>query len=477
MSGYVLGCDIGTTGTKTVLFSSDGKAVKRAYRSYPTFTDGGISEQNAADLWTALCMTVREAVSDVPPESVGAISLSTQGGTLIPVGKDGEPVRRAIVWSDRSCARERELFLSEIGGNDFLHERTGWRLVYGLPLLQVRRLRDREPDIFRKCTAFLSVHDYISLKLTGRAAVDMSNAGINELCDIRTKKYDPALLSFAGISENMLAEPADSGDVIGSLTESAAKALGLTVNTVLAAGAHDQYAASLGAGMTKPGDVLVGSGTSWAVTALTDRPDFSSGLPVSRSAVPGMWGTLTSLSYGGACLDWLRKSVLTPEGETPIPYKELDFRCAGAKAAEKALFFRPFGEKGGGFCGLGPEDDRYSLARAVMEGVTFEAADMLDAFACGDSVIFSGGASGSRFWTGLLADITGKTVLVPEISDLACVGAGILAGCACGMFSGINDGCRIMTARTERVMPDPESTEMYAAARRKYRKSTGIPEV
>ena len=249
------------------------------------------------------------------------------------------------------------------------------------------------------------------------------------------------------------------------------------MNTVLAAGAHDQYAASLGAGMTKPGDVLVGSGTSWAVTALTDRPDFSSGLPVSRSAIPGMWGTLTSLSYGGACLDWLRKSVLTPEGETPIPYKELDYRCAGAKAAEKGLFFRPFGEKGGGFCGLGPEDDRYSIARAVMEGVTFEAADMLDAFACGDSVIFSGGASGSRFWTGLLADITGKTVLVPEISDLACVGAGILAGCACGMFSGINDGCRIMTARTERVMPDPESVEMYAAARRKYRKSTGIPEV
>lgn len=477
MSGYVLGCDVGTTGTKTVLFSSDGKAVKRAYRSYPTFTDGGISEQNAADLWTALCMTVREAVSDVPPESVGAISLSTQGGTLIPVGKDGEPVRRAIVWSDRSCAEERELFLSEVGENDFLHERTGWRLVYGLPLLQVRRLRDREPDIFRKCAAFLSVHDYISLKLTGRAVVDMSNAGINEFCDIRTKKYDPALLSFAGISENMLAAPADSGDVIGNLTASAAKALGLTVNTVLAAGAHDQYAASLGAGMTKPGDVLVGSGTSWAVTALTDRPDFSSGLPVSRSAVPGMWGTLTSLSYGGACLDWLRKSVLTPEGETPIPYKELDSRCAGARAAEKGLFFRTFGEKGGGFYGLGPEDDRYSLARAVMEGVTFEAADMLDAFACGDSVIFSGGASGSRFWVGLLADITGKTVLVPEIPDLACVGAGILAGCACGMFSDINDGCRIMTARTERVMPDPGSAEMYAAARRHYRKSTGITEV
>lgn len=477
MSEYVLGCDIGTTGTKTILFSSDGKIVKRAYRSYPTFTDGGISEQNAADLWTALCLTVKEAVSDIPPESVGAISLSTQGGTLIPVGKDGESVRRAIVWSDRSCARERDLFLSEVGDNDFLHERTGWRLVYGLPLLQVRRLHDREPDIFRKCAAFLSVHDYISLKLTGRAVVDMSNAGINEFCDIKTKKYDPALLSFAGISEDMLSIPADSGDVIENLTESAAEALGLTVNTVLVAGAHDQYAAALGAGMTKSGDVLVGSGTSWAVTALIDRPDFSSGMPVSRSAVPEMWGTLTSLSYGGACLDWLRKSVLTPEGEMPISYKELDSRCTSAKAAEKGLFFRPFGEKVGGFYGLGAEDDRYSLARAVMEGVTFEAADMLDAFACGDSVIFSGGASGSRFWAGLLADITGKTILVPGIPDLACIGAGILAGCACKMFSCIDDGCRIMAARTARIMPDPKSAEMYAAARRLYRKSTGIPEV
>ena len=105
MSGYVLGCDVGTTGTKTVLFSSDGKAVKRAYRSYPTFTDGGISEQNAADLWTALCMTVREAVSDVPPESVGAISLSTQGGTLIRLSGATEAAPgRESCFSRRSAA-------------------------------------------------------------------------------------------------------------------------------------------------------------------------------------------------------------------------------------------------------------------------------------------------------------------------------------------------------------------------------------
>ena len=482
MKKYLLGIDVGTTGTKTILFSGDGEIIAHAYRGYPLSNlRVGESEQNPLDWWSATIETVREVTEGKKiSDKVAAISLSTQGGTLVLVDKEGNPVRPAIVWNDIRFTEEREKYLSEVGDAESLYQKTGFRLGRGLPLLAIRYIRDKEPESFEKCEKFLSVPSFISMKMTGRAAVDLSNAGIEELIDIRKRRYDEKLLEFAGISESSLAELVPSGEVIGRLTKAAAEELGLSESTVLVSGAHDQYAVALGAGSVQAGDILIGSGTCWVVTASGSEADFDSGLSQSVAAVTGLWGTLRSLSSGGVCLEWLKNGIAVGADEKPIGYDVFNREVEKVSAAEDGLFFYPFkGTYGegtfnkGAFVGMDLSHNRFHLAKAVMEGVVFQILWMMEAFKTkpsSDGLKLSGGASKSAVWCQILSDVSGLPVRIPEVADLACVGAAVLAGFGAGLYASCEEGYKRFKIAERVILPSKEMTEKYKPIFEKYKK-------
>lgn len=408
MKQYLLGIDVDTTGTKTLLFPSDGALIGHAYRGYPLSTPHvGWSEQQPQDWWQAVVDTVKEVCANKEiGRNVAAISLSLQGGTIVPTDKSGTPLCPAIVWNDGRCTEERDAFLLKFESADRMYQATGWHLGNGLPALVIRWLKENKPEVFQQTAYFMSVPDYLSMKMTGIPAVDLSHAGINQFCDIRRREYDEALLSFAGIHRNQLSKILPSGTVIGQLTPEAAEELGLSENTVLVTGAHDQYAVALGAGACHDGDILIGSGTCWVVTTISESADFESGVSQSVAAVPGMWGSLQSLSSGGICLDWLRNKV---SGDGTLSYETLNREVATRQAAENGLFFYPFSGKSGkdskftkaSFVGLDIAHDRFDMARAVMEGIVFQILWMMESFRAkpsDDGIILAGGASKSPVW-------------------------------------------------------------------------------
>ena len=481
MDQYLLGIDVGTTGTKTLLFTKSGKLLAHAYRGYKNLMPQvGWSEQNAQDWWNAVVDTVKEVCTTQEIcENVAAISLSLQGGTVIPTDANGNPLCNAVVWNDHRCHEEMQEFIEEFNGDAYMYRTTGWTLGENLPALTIRWFRKNKPEIFEKAAYFLTVPDYISMKMTGIPAVDISDAGINQLCDIEKRRYDAAILNFCGISEEQLPKLVLSGDIIGNLTATAAKELGLTEKTVLVAGAHDQYAVALGAGAVKSGDILIGSGTCWVVTAISDKVDFDSGLAQSVPAVPGLWGSLESLSSGGNCLEWLRKNVAFEDG---MDYDTINHEVACRKASENGLFFYPFEGKSGensyftkaSFIGLDMSHDRMDMARAVMEGVVFQAIWLMEDFAAKpgkDGIILAGGASKSPVWAQLLADISGLTVRIPEIADLACVGAAIMAGVGCGLYPSMKEGYCSFAVKERIVQPDLEKTALYKVLYDKYKRN------
>lgn len=486
MLRHLIGIDIGTTGTKSMLIREDGQVIAHAYQGYPLSSPSvGRSEQNAEAWWEAVVHTVHDVLAAAPGAAgqVVAISLSTQGGTMVPVDQQGMPLRPAIVWNDSRCGDQQRAFEAALGAERMYHS-SGWTLGRGLNALQIAWLRQHEPQVFEQTAHFLSVHDFLSYRLTGQRAVDISNAGINQVADITRKAYDTDILAFCGVREEQLARLVDSGRPIAPLTVRAAQALGLPQDVLLVAGAHDQYAACVGAGINRPGRAMIGSGTAWVVTALGDKADFSRGFAQSRAAVEGLWGSIVSLSTGGVSLDWLLQSVISDQPSSAKPdYVRLNEQAAQRPIGGGGLMFFPYFRNASfplppadwhaSFLGLDLSHDRYSMARAVMEGVACHIAWVLEQFPVDDPsapVVLSGGAGKSPVWRQLLADILGRPLRIPTMADLPCIGAGILAGLGSGVFDNPDEALARFSPEEMLIQPDPEHIRTYRDYQQLYRR-------
>ena len=484
MEKYLLGIDVGTTGTKTILFSTERGILAADYQAYGLQTpEVGYSEQNAEDWWQGVVKTVGTVCKTLKdPGQVEAISLSLQGGTMVPVDRELHPLHPAIVWNDSRCTQESRDFEERFGAR-YLYEKSGWTLSNGLNALEILWLRRHKPEVFSQTAYFLSVPDYIAAKMTGIPAVDLSDAGINQLADIVKGSYDPEILDFVGIRPDKLGRIVRSGEVIGHLTKEAAEELGLTTHTVLVAGAHDQYAVAAGAGCNQAGDILIGTGTAWVVTALSEEPDFTSGFSQSAAAVKGLWGSLVSMTTGGVCLEWFRKSLASGEGEEPLSYERINELAGKSGIGAGGLFFYPYFSGGSyplsdrvskaSLIGLDLSHNQSHIARAIMEGVAYQIVWILEGFRekfPTSSLKLSGGATKSPLWCQIIADISGLPVRVPAVADLACVGAAVLAGLGSKVFADAEEGYRRLAVQEREILPNPENVRTYAKLFASYKK-------
>ena len=482
MTNTLLGIDVGTTTTKALLMSEDGKVLASASEGYALSTPSiGLCEQNAEDWWNALVHTVRQVCAEPAlAASVRGISLSTQGGTLVPTDERFNPLANAIVWSDARCAEDREAFEKALGA-DYVYRTCGWKLGRGLPAMELRRMRLTRPELFRRAAYFLTVPDFICAKLTGQPAIDLSNAGINHLTNIREGRYDPALLDFVGVTEKKLAPHVPSCAPVGELTREAAETLGLPRGVVVSSGAHDQYAVALGAGICEAGDAVIGTGTAWVVTALADEPDFDSGFAQSLSATAGKWGSMLSISTGGVCLDWFRKQV-AGRADDPLDYDALNALVAerdepGAGGLRFYPYFNGAGQPEPDGCskatllGLDLSHDRGHVARAVMEGVACQivwAARVMEKRRPFGRLFLAGGATKSPAWTQIIAEIANRPLHVAGVSELACAGAAMMAGVGCGLFADTAEAARRLAPGGHLAEPDPKRAAAYQAVFESY---------
>lgn len=485
MKKYLLGIDVGTTTVKAGLFDCESGLVGIRSQSYPMSAPAvGFNEQSAEAMWDAVVASVRAVCFDkkgFKPCEVAAVSLSVQGGTLIVTDADFKPLRPSIVWSDTRCAEEAKAFVAEFG-EDYLYRTTGWATENGLNALQIRWLKEHEPETFKTARYFLSVPDYISAKLCGIPALDLADAGINQLADIRHGCYDQNILNYLGISEKQLGRIVPTGEVIGHLTEAAAEELGLDVDTVLVCGAHDQYAVAAGIGCLKAGDIMIGTGTSWVVTAFGKEWDFDSGFAQSKAAVGDLKGSLSDLSTGGICLEWLRNNIAVgPNGES-FSFSDIDREADKIEPGSGHLFFYPYfsgayyplksAKAKAAFVGLDLSHNRFAMARSVMEGVAFQILWMLEGFKNKfpmESIKLSGGAAKSRLWSGILADASGLPVSIPQTPELACVGAAMIAGVGIGAYPSYEKAFDSLSVPEKLLYPNPENREKYAELFEEYK--------
>ncbi len=453
-ASLMLGLDVGTTAVKALLFDLEGRV--RASASRPCeliMPRPGWVEQDPEALWSAVVAALRAVAGELQPgDEVLALAQSSQGGTTIPVDAAGAALGNAISWMDGRAGAEQEE-LARAGLAETIHRRTGWPLMAGLPLQHIRWLRKNRPALFEAARHFLFVNDFIGRRLTGELCMNPSDASITQLLDIETGCWDEWLLELAGIRRDQLSPIRASGTPIGGLTVEAAARTGLPAGLPVINGAHDQYCAAVGMGVTRPGATLLSCGTAWVLLAVP--PDLEAGrragLALSCHAVPGRWGAIRSLGAVGTALEWLADNVWADAG----PDREARYAAINAAAAATSpgadglLFYPPAGGHAGptagrgGWVGLTLSHSRGDLARAVMEGVACEVRwaieEMQSAGVSVDELTMVGGAARSPIWPQIVADLTDTPVLVPGMAQAAGWGAAVIAGVGVGVFVRMDD--------------------------------------
>lgn len=442
---YILGTDVGTSGAKTLAVDENGNIAGRGYREYPTQTsrEGHIT-QNAEDWWEAAADSVREATRAIDKKKVVSIGLSTQGASMLAVGRDFSPLCPVLTWMDTRAAGEIKE-LAGLLGEENIYRKTGFAASPSLDMAKIAWIQKNRPDIYKNAAGFVSTLEYINYKLTKKNVIDPTNAAIRQLMNMKTRAWDADILSALGLDEKRLPAIMASGEQLGPLTADAAAKLGLPESVTVANGAHDQYCSAIGSGVIKPGDMLLATGTAWVVFGVTREPLYtSSRIMPGIFPMTGKYGAMASMAGIGTALKWYKELI----GE---PYEEINAQAA-KRAPDEELLVYPY-LSGAGFnhefaskavfAGLSVRHDKYDVARAIMEGVAFEARLVLEEFAARGmdirGITMTGGAAKSKLWSEITGSAANCEIARSTEPDAACLGAAILAAANGERFSGLEE--------------------------------------
>ena len=489
---YLMGIDVGTTGTKTLLINEKGAIVSTASEEYPLDVPRvGWSEQNPGDWWRATLNTIRKVLetSGVKGEKIKGIGLSGQMHGLVLLDKDHRVLRPCILWNDQRTARQCQMVTERIG-RERLIEITCNPALTGFTIGKVLWVRENEPQVWEKTFKILLPKDYIRFLLTGSFATEVSDASGTLFLDVPKRKWSKELLRKLDIDISLLPECYESTVVSGRISEKVAQLTGLSKGTPVVGGGGDNAAGAVGCGIVCPGLALASLGTSGVVFVFSDSvtTDSQGRLHTFCHAVPGKWHVMGVMLSAGGSLRWFR-DVLGEEEKREARRREVDaYEVLIEKAAKVApgaegLIFLPYlsGERTpypdpdarGVFFGINLKHTKVHLIRAVMEGVTFGMRDSLEIIkGMGipvEKVRASGGGARSLFWRQMQADIYDLPVETVNVTEGAAFGAALLAGTGVGIYSSVEEACRETIRTNSLTQPDQKRKQIYQEYYKMYR--------
>lgn len=482
MDEYMIGADIGTTSTKSVLYKIDGTIVASSNMGYPLYTpDAFTAEQDPEEIFTAVLSAIRDVIakSGVLPESIAFVSFSCAMHSLIPVDAEGKALMRCMTWADNRSINWCDKIKQTMGGHD-IYMRTGTPIHPMSPLPKLVWMRHECPEVFNRAKKFISIKEYIFHKLFHKYVVDYSIASSTGLFAMNTLTWDHGALEVAGIKEGNLSELVPTTHQMIGIDPVYAEQMGLNENTPFVLGASDGVLSNLGVDAIDPGVVAVTIGTSGAIRTVADKPSAD---PKERLfcyvLTEDKWVIGGPVNNGGGILRWARDEFAASEVETAkrlgiSPYDVLTRMAARVKPGSDGLIFQPYfsGERAplwnpnarGAFFGLTLHHQKQHMIRAVLEGIIYNLYSVMLAMRerTGEpkKIQATGGFARSELWRQMMADIFGQPVNVPESFESSCLGAAVLGLYATGRVDNLNVVSK-MIGSVHSHEPIKENIEIY----------------
>ena len=474
---YLLGIDVGTSSTKSVLLEESGTVVAIGQAEYDFETPRpGWAEQDPEVWWQAAKKTIQHVLhtSHVEPANIKGLGFSGQMHGPVFLDKSGKSMRPAIIWADqRSVAECREIY--DIVGKDGLYNMVCNPVDSGFMAATLLWIKKHEPETYHRIQTVVLPKDYVRFRLTGELATDPSDAGGTSLYDVRQRKWSEGMLTMLDFSPAMFPRVGNSSDVAGMITRFAAAETGLTPGTPVMIGGSDQTMGALASGAIDEGPVMLVIGTGGTLFTTVDAVvvDRELRMHTYPHCVPGKWHLLGAILAGGFCLKWFRKVLSAQE---PYSYDEMTQEAATIPPGSEGAIFLPYlaGERTphmdsfarGVLFGITVRHTRAHLIRAIMEGVIFAMRDCLELFkqlhVCPEKLLAGGGGALSPLWRQIQADILGLPLVAVKTQEKSATGAAMIAGIGSGIFASFEEACQRTVVFGEETIPIPEHTIRYA---------------
>jgi glycerol kinase len=458
VSGLVLALDQGTTSSRAILFDAEGVALGAAQKE---FTQGyprpGWVEHDANEIWSSQSGVMSEALAaaDVSSRDVTAIGITNQRETTVLWDRATlQPIAPAIVWQDRRTAEAVDLVRARPGAEELVRERSGLVLDAYFSASKLAWLLEHVPGARARAErgelAFGTVDAWLVARLTrGEAHVtDVSNASRTMLLDLRTLDWDDELLALWGIPRSVLPRIVGSSEVVGHVAD------GLPAAGVPIAGiAGDQQAATFGQACFTPGQAKSTYGTgAFLVLNTGDTPVPSRHQLLTtvawRRGDEVRYALEGSIFMAGAIVQWLRDGLGVIRRSEDVEALATSVADTGdvvlvpAFAGLGAPHWDPYAR--GTIVGMTRGTTAAHIARAALEAIAFQVADVIDAMAADapaplQELRVDGGASRNDLLMQEQADLLGVPVSRPAVTETTALGAAYLAGLATGVWSGPDD--------------------------------------
>jgi xylulokinase len=446
----LIGLGVGTSGVKGIALSETGEVLATAEEHYPLSTPlPGWAEQDPGDWWRA----AQACLARLPQGEVG---FTGQMHGLVVLGENDRVLRPAILWNDQRTGAECAEIERRIG-LERLIELTGNRALTGFTAPKLLWLRAHEPEVYARIRRILLPKDYVRFRLTGERVTDVADASGTLLFDVARRRWSSEVCDALEVPLEWLPPVYESTEI---------------------AGAGDQAAAALGAGIVDPGPLSIVLGTSGVVFAVLPAyaPDRQARVHVFCHTVPGAWHAMGVMLSAAGSAGWLRQ-VLGADLRT------LETEAAAWAAGCEGLLFAPYlaGERTphadpdvrGAFTGLALRHDRGALWRSMLEGVAFGLRDCLELLrelgAQPEVGRVSGGGARSELWVKIVASVLGLPLERTESEEGSAYGAALLAGVRAGVFADAYEAVERCVHVRERIEPDAAWAAAYEEAYVRYR--------
>jgi xylulokinase len=398
-----------------------------------------------------------------------------------------------ISWLDGRAGEEAQIVMRKVGGPAIFAMLVGVAMTGKDIIPKHLWLKRNAPGVYAKATAIVDASGYLLYQATGKLVCEWSVASVTGLFNLKTKVWDTTLIRFFSFDPSKFPDLVQSHERVGGLRPEAASALGLLEGTPVFGGAGDAMTAAVGSGAVGEGEGHLCLGTSGFVGIMTSkRVTGKRGIATIQSADPGKLLLIAESETAGACLKWAARELFCADADSET-FKRMDDEVASTAPGAGGLIFTPwmYGERcpvadeslRAAFINLGSNHTRPQMARAIYEGVAYNARWILESIAelygfRADPLRVMGGGAKGLPWLQIVADVTGRTLeSVPNPQEASAVGAALIEAVGLGLYPSL-EATKPLVPAGHVVTPDPAPRatydELYAAYKQVYRSLRGL---